>query len=154
MSALYQNNKLQGLSVGLRIAFIRKLRGMTQMELGNAIGILGKKGRDVICRYERTARVPRDDILQNIANALDTDMSLIKKYDYKDPRDVYYLMMWVEEICPNYVFNKVGDMLPENEVQKVLTENYTDWHRMRLKYIKGEITVEEYTKWKYLRDKM
>ena len=73
MSALYQNNKLQGLSVGSRIAFIRKLRGMTQMELGNAIGILGKKGRNVICRYERTARVPRDDILQNIANALDTD---------------------------------------------------------------------------------
>ena len=143
--------KLNSLSVGSRISFIRKIRGMTQQELGNAIGIEGVRARNIICRYERTARVPRSSILQDIADALDIDVRLIKKYDFKDPMDIYYLMIWTEEICPNFIFNKVNGMLPQNSTQKVLTEKYTDWHRMRLKRNKNEITQEAFRDWKLVR---
>ena len=140
--------KLESLSVGARIAFIRKIRGMTQRELGNAIGLEGAAARNIICRYERTSRIPRSDILQAIAAALDTDVELIKKYDFKDPLDMYFIMLWVEEICPNYVFNKIESEMPRNNTQKILMEKYTDWHRVRLKYQKGAISHKAYIEWK------
>ncbi len=151
MSVAYENIKLSSLSVGSRIAFIRKFRGMTQQELGNAIGHTEKNGRNIICRYERTSRVPRERILQDIAEALDIDVGLIKKYDYRDPLDAYYLMIWAEEICPNFVFNKVETVLSGNRVQKLFTDKYTDWHRMRLKYENNETTREEFLLWKFAK---
>ena len=51
--------KLKGLSCGSRIAFIRQLRGMTQQELGLAIGLENDKIRNRICRYEKSRRLQR-----------------------------------------------------------------------------------------------
>ena len=61
---------LKNLTVGSRISYIRRFRGMTQQELGNAIGIKGTKARNIICRYERTGRVPRDGVLKEIAKTI------------------------------------------------------------------------------------
>lgn len=146
------NNKeifLKNLTIGSRISYIRRFRGMTQQELGNAIGIKGTKARNIICRYERTGRVPRDGVLKEIAKILQVSFILIQRYDFRDPKDVFYLMIWVEELYPFLRLTKVGSETARNRSQEFLNERYTEWHRMQLKYRKKEISHDDYLSWKF-----
>ncbi len=149
MPAIYENLKLESLRVGARIAFLRKLNGITQEELGNAIGLIGSDARNKIWRYEHTERVPKDDKILKLADALGIEIAAIRHYDFSDPLDIYYLLLWTEEISPNYVINKVESIRPENNTQRLLGDKYTEWHRMRLRYKKGDISLQEYRKWKF-----
>lgn len=140
---------LRSLSVGSRISFLRQLRGMTQQELGNEIGIKGKKARNIICRYERTGRIPRNNVLEKIATVLDVNLNFIKKYDFSDPMDIYYLMIWSEELCSEFVCTMTDSISVSNVAQSIISKRYKDWYRARRKYKKKEITREDYLKWKF-----
>ena len=58
------------MATGKRIKHIRALRRLTQKELGAAIGFSGKTSDVRIAQYESEKRMPKDDLLNNIANTL------------------------------------------------------------------------------------
>ena len=63
------------MAVGDRIKRARNLRGMTQKELGIAIGFEEKSADIRIAQYESNTRTPKEDLLRKIAEVLDVNRS-------------------------------------------------------------------------------
>ena len=61
------------MTVGDKIKKIRTFRGMTQKELGLAIGFEEKGADNRIAQYETNYRVPKRELLDKIAEALRVD---------------------------------------------------------------------------------
>jgi len=148
MKMIHGSVCITDLTVGGRISYIRKIRGMTQQELGDAVGLDHKTARNMICRYEQTGRVPRGELLSRIAAALDVSINMIREYDFNDPRDMYYLILWSEEICPDYSLGRTVVVLPGNDTHKFFSEKYFEWQKKRRSFRNGEISHLEYFNWK------
>ena len=148
MRLLYTKPKLYDLSQGSRIAFARQFRMMSQDTLSDKLGITGECRRRTVTRYEKGNRNPKEDRTHIIADILNINYNSIKKYDYKNPLDVVYILMWLEELMPNYLIDiskvvKVEDLYM-NDIKKGINE----WNVMRNKRLKREISYEEYIEWK------
>ena len=62
------------MTVGEKIKYIRTFRGMTQQQLGIAIGLSAKGADNRMAQYETNYRVPKKDMLEDIAEALDVNL--------------------------------------------------------------------------------
>ena len=148
MRILYTKPELVDLSQGSRIAFARQFRFMTQDDVSDKLGLTGECKRRTITRYEKGNRNPKDDRTSKIAKILDININAIKKYDYKEPIDLLYTLMWLEELIPKYQIDisKVPNINDENIV--MFKQFINEWNVMREKRNKREITYEEYIEWK------
>ena len=81
-------------TTGEKIKRIRQHRKMTQKELGEAIG-LGATGANRIAQYEMGYRVPKGDLLQKIAEALDVKVENFFVSD-KFATDIFRLLLWFD----------------------------------------------------------
>ena len=72
------------MAVGDRIKRARNLRGMTQKELGIAIGFEEKSADIRIAQYESNTRTPKEELLRKIAEVLDCDAGDIVSF-IKEP---------------------------------------------------------------------
>ena len=148
MRILYTKPELVDLSQGSRIAFARQFRFMTQDDVSDKLGLTGECKRRTMTRYEKGNRNPKDDRTSEIAKILDININAIKKYDYKEPIDLLYTLMWLEELIPKYQIDisKVPNINDENIV--MFKQFINEWNVMREKRNKREITYEEYIQWK------
>ena len=148
MRILYTKPELVDLSQGSRIAFARQFRFMTQDDVSDKLGLTGECKRRTMTRYEKGDRNPKDDRTSEIAKILDININAIKKYDYKEPIDLLYTLMWLEELIPKYQIDisKVPNINDENIV--MFKQFINEWNVMREKRNKREITYEEYIEWK------
>ena len=148
MRILYTKPELVDLSQGSRIAFARQFRFMTQDDVSDKLGLTGECKRRTMTRYEKGNRNPKDDRTSEIAKILDININAIKKYDYKEPIDLLYTLMWLEELIPKYQIDisKVPNINDENIV--MFKQFINEWNVMREKKNKREITYEEYIEWK------
>ena len=133
MRLLYMKPKLVDLSQGSRIVFVRQFRHMTQDELSDKLGITGENKRRTMTRYEKGQRNPKEDRTKIIAEILNINYNAIKKYDYRDPMDIDYTLIWLEELIPNYnVELKNTNNLSSADVFKI--QNAIDkWNIMKTK---------------------
>ena len=76
-------------------------------------------------RYEKGDRNPKDERLTEIANILNVSFNSIKKYDYNNPIDLIYTLMWLEELIPNYYIN-FSDVPNINELYIVIIKKFYD----------------------------
>lgn len=148
MRILYTKPELVDLSQGSRIAFARQFRFMTQDDVSDKLGLTGECKRRTMTRYEKGNRNPKDDRTSEIAKILNININAIKKYDYKEPIDLLYTLMWLEELIPKYQIDisKVPNVNDENIV--MFKQFINEWNVMREKRNKREITYEEYIEWK------
>ena len=148
MRILYTKPELVDLSQGSRISFARQFRFMTQDDVSDKLGLTGECKRRTMTRYEKGNRNPKDDRTSEIAKILDININAIKKYDYKEPIDLLYTLMWLEELIPKYQLDisKVPNINDENIV--MFKQFINEWNVMREKRNKREITYEEYIEWK------
>ena len=148
MQILYTKPELVDLSQGSRIAFARQFRFMTQDDVSDKLGLTGECKRRTMTRYEKGNRNPKDDRTSEIAKILDININAIKKYDYKEPIDLLYTLMWLEELIPKYQIDisKVPNINDENIV--MFKQFINECNVMREKKNKREITYEEYIEWK------
>ena len=65
------------MTVGEKIKKIRTFRGMTQKELGLAVGFEEKGADNRIAQYETNYRVPKRELLDKIAQALRVESCLL-----------------------------------------------------------------------------
>ena len=87
------------MTVGEKIRVIRTFRGMTQKELGLSVGF-DKKGADNrIAQYETDYRVPRKEMLDKIALALNVNRLNFYSAGKGDsaPEDLLRTLFWLEE---------------------------------------------------------
>ncbi len=67
--------------IGQKIHEIRKFRGLTQKELGEKVGL----SADRIRKYENGYRTPKNQMLDNLADALDVPKEALRKPDVSTP---------------------------------------------------------------------
>lgn len=148
MRLMYLKPELKDLSQGSRIAFVRQFRLMTQDYVSDKLGLTGECKRRTMTRYEKGGRNPKEDRTKEIADILNINYNAIKKYEYKEPIDLIYTFMWLEELIPKYQLDltKVPNVNDSNisYIKRFIDE----WDIMREKRNKKIITYNEYIEWK------
>lgn len=78
------------MKTGDRIKNIRTLRGMTQKELGLAVGFPARSADVRIAQYENGTRTPKEDVVQLMAQVLKVKPSAITSHN----NDIYIDLMY------------------------------------------------------------
>ena len=141
----------QDMSTGENIKRIRKFRGMTQKELGIAIGIGEESASPRMAQYETDNRTPRKEMLHKMAVVLDVDPRNISIPTGYREEDMIYRLLVLEDYFPEMKLERnlqTGDVAI-NFHNKKLNEFLFTWGVIRGKRAKGLISEEEYREWKY-----
>ena len=141
MRYIYLKPQLKDLTQGSRITFIRSFRKLTQDDVSEKLGLVGENKRRTIARYEMGNRVPKDDRLLEIADILNVNIDAIREYNFKNPIDIIYILIWLEELYPN-----VKVELPitnYNKNNEILGNFIIEWNLMREKRRNRKITYKQ-----------
>ena len=145
------------MAVGDRIKRARNLRGMTQKELGIAIGFEEKSADIRIAQYESNTRTPKEELLRKIAEVLDVNYRSLYEPTLYAAEDVMYTLFELDEHYPGTRLYEVTDTadpdLPEKHMAvsfryRLLDDFLKEWQLRKKQLREGEITKEEYLEWK------
>ena len=122
------------MAVGDRIKRARNLRGMTQKELGIAIGFEEKSADIRIAQYESNTRTPKEELLRKIAEVFELDEHYpgTRLYEVTDTTDPDFPE---KHMAVSFRYRLLDDFLKE-------------WQLRKKQLREGEITKEEYLEWK------
>ncbi len=144
-----RDRKAFALSTGKRIEHARKAKGLTQAQLGGAIG----KTKSAIGNYEQGTREPNAETLHAIAEALGvTPMSLVD-HGLDTVQDVLEVLFQMEEagfgIEPVSVGSAVAIAIdPSAPHAPKLEMALEKWAEQREAVKKGELSEYEYALWR------
>ena len=91
------------MTVGEKIKKIRTFRGMTQKELGLAVGFEEKGADNRIAQYETNYRVPKRELLDKIAQALRVDFQNFYTLRPGCAEDFMRTFFWLDEDSPGSI---------------------------------------------------
>ena len=135
------------MSSGYLFRKFRELRGLTQKALGSMINLDDVRVR----QYELDKRNPKDDVLDNISNALG-----VKSEYFKDPsypynyEEVIRLLFKLEDSIPMGMRKVDIDGTPVHSIvflgHNILKIDKTleAWTMKQFEFMDGKITLEEY----------
>ena len=137
------------MSVGSNIRKLRKLRGMTQLELADKVDCTDTAIRN----YEKDLRVLKGDTLEKIAEALDVAPMVLRPIEIDTDSDFLYAVMRLEDelgLIPvegpdgkmSIGFESKAAKAPK--IQMALQV----WQRRREDLQAGKISPDEYELWK------
>ena len=142
------------MAIGERIRFFRNLRGMTQKYLGTVVGFPEKTADIRMAQYESGSRTPKADLTNRLAEVLgvsplalsvpDIDSYLGLIYTLFTLEDRYGLTITTEENGVSmYIDPRKGKDAAE------VSEMLSAWAEEAEKYRNGDISREDYDKWRY-----
>ena len=142
------------MAIGERIRFIRNLRGMTQKYLGTLVGFPEKTADIRMAQYEAGSRTPKEDLTKALAGALDVSPLAL---DVPDSDSYYGLMHTLFALEDRYgltIETRDGEVLFRIDPRKGkdatrISELVCAWAAIAKKYHAGEISRDEYDKWRY-----
>ena len=85
------------MTIGDKIRHIRNFRGLTQKELGLKIGLDAKSADNRIAQYETNYRVPKKNMLVQIAEALDMNVMNFTGSTPGCAEDIMFTFFWIDE---------------------------------------------------------
>lgn len=142
------------MSIGSRIRALRMKKGLTQKELGIILGFNERTAHVRIAQYEIDSRIPREDLLEHIANVLDVDVGFLNP-DTRNPIGKMQLLFSLEDDqilqintaygVPILSFNVMNNT-DEGQLFRIF---FQQWSDMAEKLRRGNITREEYDHWRY-----
>ena len=144
----YRKPTLKNLSQGARLEYVRRLRHMNEDDVAEYFGFGGMYPRKTFKSYETNYREPSKERLKDIAELYEVSINSIKKYDFNNPIDVIYSLMWLEEEFPYFEISFGQDSFEKNEYNNIVQKTMNEWKKMRDKRENLEISDEEYLEWK------
>ena len=145
------------MAVGDRIKRVRNLRGMTQRELGVAIGFEAKTADVRIAQYESGTRTPKENTLRKISEVLDVNYRALYEPTLYAAEDIMYTLFELDEHYGDLTIYDVEDASDRFDIQKhkavsfhvrLLDGFMAEWQQRKRELANGEITREEYMEWK------
>lgn len=142
------------MAIGERICFIRNLRGMTQKYLGTLGGFPEKTADIRMAQYESGSRTPKADLTENLAGVLGVSPLALSVPDIDSYLGLMHTLFTLEdrygltiEKDENGVSMSVDPRKGKDaaELSKILNA----WAEQAEKYRKGDISRENYDKWRY-----
>ena len=142
------------MSIGKRIRFFRTLKGMTLRQLGVYVGFPEKTADIRIAQYESGSRGPKADLIKKLANIFDVSEKALETPDIDSYIGVMHTLFAMEDLY-SLKIDKLNDeiciRLNKNTGANYLSmlERFSQWQEMAEKYRNGEISKDEYDKWRY-----
>ena len=133
---MYTKPKLRDLSQGSRIAFARQFRMMSQNDVSDKLGITGECKRRTMTRYEKRDWNPKIDRLEDISKILNVNVNSIRNYDYKEPLDIIYILLWMEELIANYSIDISKVPRVNDYYINLLKKSLNEWNNIKAKKLR------------------
>ena len=142
------------MAIGKRIRFFRNRKGMTQKQLGEILGFLGKTSDVRMAQYESEARTPKQDLVKEMAHILDVSPRAITVPEI----DSYIGLMHTLFALEDMYGLKIGEIDGEvclrldkstGSTYSTMFDMFHAWQEQAARLEQGEITKEEYDQWRY-----
>lgn len=142
------------MAIGERIRFIRNLRGMTQKYLGTLAGFPEKTADIRMAQYESGSRTPKEHLTKVLAAALDVSPLALNVPDIDSYFGLMHTLFALEDRYGLTIEDRDGEVVFRFDPRKgkdaaEICELIGAWASVANKYHTGEITREEYDKWRY-----
>ena len=140
------------MKIGERIKYFRKLRNLTQKELGLLMGYEENTASSRIFQYESGLRNPTEETIIKLSNIFGISRYVFEVQDLTSELVLIHVLFELENIwdvdikqIDSYFSLQFGD---DEAVNPTLFNHLSSWREMKEKYKKGEITAEAYNEWK------
>ena len=142
------------MAIGERIKFIRNLRGMTQKWLGRAIGFDDRTADIRMAQYESGTRTPKENFVNAIAHTLEVSPNALNVPDIDTYIGLMHTLFTLEDLYGIKINRIDGELCLSLDKSKGTTyvhmfDMFNAWNKEAEKFNNGEITKEEYDKWRY-----
>ena len=142
------------MAIGERIRFFRNLKSMTQKFLGVKIGFPEKAADVRLAQYETGSRTPKPELTNALANALGVSAMALNIPDIDSEVGLMHTLFALEDIYGFKIDKLNGEVCIKLDKDKgtsyiSLLERFTAWQKEAEKYRNGEISKEEYDRWRY-----
>ena len=142
------------MAIGERIRYIRNLRGMTQKWLGMAIGFDEKTADVRMAQYESGTRTPKENYVAVIANILDVRPQALDLPDIDSYIGLAHTLFALEDVYGIQIVEIDGEVCLRLDKSKEahylsMFKLFNAWHQEAAKLKNGEISREEYDRWRY-----
>lgn len=134
--------------------FFRNLRGMTQKYLGTVVGFPEKTADIRMAQYESGSRTPKADLTENLAGVLGVSPLALSVPDIDSYLGLMHTLFTLEdrygltiEKGENGVSMRVD--LRRGKDAAEFSEILNAWAEQAEKYHNGDISREDYDKWRY-----
>ncbi|MDY4610324.1 MAG: helix-turn-helix transcriptional regulator [Sphaerochaetaceae bacterium] len=142
------------MAIGERIHFFRTLRGMTQKYLGTVLGFPEKSADVRLAQYETGTRTPKADLTASLAQVLDVSLQALAVPDIDSYIGLMHTLFTLEDRyglkvceCDDEVHLRVD--VSKGKDAAMLHEMLCAWRQAAAMLKAGEITQEEYDRWRY-----
>ena len=142
------------MAIGKRIRFFRNRKGMTQKQLGEILGFLGKTSDVRMAQYESEARTPKQDLIKEMAHIFDVSTHALTVPDI----DTYIGLMHTLFALEDMYGLKIGEIDGEiclrldksdYSTYSSMFKMFQAWQEQSAMLERGEISREEYDQWRY-----
>ncbi|MCD8127899.1 MAG: helix-turn-helix domain-containing protein [Clostridiales bacterium] len=142
------------MAIGERIHFFRKKRGMKLKQLGKAVGFPESNADVRMAQYESGSRTPKADIASRLAETLDVSPQALTVPDIDSYTGLMHTLFTLEDIYGLKVTALDGQIVLHVDVRQSqeadeLHRMLCVWQEQAAKLEAGEITKEDYNRWRY-----
>lgn len=142
------------MAIGQRIRFFRNRKGMTQKQLGEVLGFLGKTSDVRMAQYESEARVPKHDLVKEMAHILDISTHALTVPDIDNYIGLMHTFFALEDMYGLKIGEMDGEVVLRLDKSDYSTYASMDkmlraWLAEAKKLENGESSKEEYDDWRY-----
>ena len=140
------------MKIGDRIKRIRTMRGMTQKELGLAVGFPAQSADVRIAQYENGVRNPKEDMIRQLAEALHVHPSAISNQNANAYINLMYNLFDMENTFGIHIDQIDGELcLRMDRHHKEYVSLYgmmLEWYEAWKKDQEDESDLDGYLEWK------
>lgn len=142
------------MAIGQRIKFFRKRKGMTQKQLGELLGFKGRTSDVRMAQYESEARVPKQDLVNMMADILGVAPKALTVPDIDTHLGLLHTLFALEDIYGLKISEKEGEVCLslDHDITPLLSDVDTmlrAWQKQSAMLESGEISRDEYDEWRY-----
>lgn len=139
------------MSIGDKIKYLRKIRNMTQKELGVAVGFDEKNADIRIAQYESGTRTPKPELIAKFAKALNAHVLSLMNERTQDPvMNMFFDLIDMEERA-KVTLHPIEDNNSKYAISidsKFFNDFLEELVSIRKELTDGTISYEEFIDWK------
>ena len=140
------------MAIGERIHYFRMQRGMTQKQLGNAIGFKESTADVRIAQYETGVRTPKVEIVSSLARVLDVSTAALTVPDIDTDIGLMHTLFTLEDISALRIGKIDGELCIRLDRSSpryhAMYEMLSAWQQQAANLEASEITQADYDRWR------
>lgn len=137
------------MNAGERLQTARKLRGMTQQDLGFELHFEAHSARTRIAQYETGIRKPKKDLIERMAEILNVNPKALSGPTGYKADDVMYMLFDLEDEGYDIEICKIKEDLIVKIKHPDLNGPLEEWKTIRAKVRSNKMSEEEYRTWQF-----